>query len=119
MENKEIADFLHGKTDYTLELFDHLVAQYQQLPGVMLSPTKSMIAFMAKTKFAYIIRLGKNFIDVVFPFTQPYADNLCFYKIAQVPGDSKQYNHHFRMYFKEDLNEEVKMFMKLAYQNGC
>ena len=43
-----------------------------------------------------------------FPFKQPYPDNLCFQKIAQVPGEiAHQFNHHFRMLQKEDLNEEV------------
>jgi hypothetical protein len=61
--------------------------------------------------------LGKDFIDIVFPFEKPYPDNLCFRKIAQVPGQL-QFNHHFRMQRKEDINGEVKKFMKLAYQMG-
>jgi hypothetical protein len=55
---------------------------------------------------------------VVFAFEQCYSDNLCFQKIAQVPGDAKQFNHHFRMHRKEDVNEEVKRFMKLALTMG-
>ena len=63
------------------------------------------------------MQLGKNFIDVVFPFKQAYEDNLCFTKIKQVPG-TDDYNHHFRMYFKEDINAEVLKYMKLAYEKG-
>ena len=74
-----------------------------------------MIAFAAKTRIVYVIQLGKNFIDIVFPFNQPYNDNLCFRKIAQVPG-TQQYNHHLRIQAKEDINPEVKHFMKLSYQ---
>jgi hypothetical protein len=66
-------------------------------------------------RIAWITQLGKNFVHVVFPFKQAYEDNLCFQKIAQVPGDAKQFNHHFRMLLKEDINEEVLKFMKLAY----
>lgn len=69
-------------------------------------------------RIAWITHIGKNFIHVVFPFTQPYPNNLCFIKIAQVPGDNKQFNHHFRMLHKEDINEEVKHYMKLTYDNG-
>lgn len=76
-----------------------------------------MIALAAKTRLAYITRLGKDFMDVTFPFEQPYNDNLCFTKIAQVPG-SNQFNHHFRMMKVEDLNKEVKKFMKMAYKNN-
>jgi len=115
--DKELADFLNGKSDHTLSLFWHFTACYQKIGNVTIHPTKSMIAFAAKTRIAFVIQLGKNFIDVVFPFDKPYNDNLCFRKIAQVPG-SQQYNHHFRMLSKEDLNKEVKQFMKLAYEQG-
>jgi hypothetical protein len=61
--------------------------------------------------------LGKDFADVTFPFSKPYNDNLCFPKIVQVPGQ-QQFNHHFRMYSKEDVNKEVMSFMKLAYEES-
>jgi hypothetical protein len=77
-----------------------------------------MIAVAAKTRIAYVIQLGKTFVDVVFPFDKPYPDNLCFRKIAQVPGQ-QQFNHHLRIQEKADVNAEVKRFMKLAYEKGC
>jgi hypothetical protein len=79
--------------------------------------TKSMIGISNSHKrIAWITQLGKNFIHVVFSFKQEYPDNLCFQKIAQVPGQ-EQYNHHFRMLTTEDLNEEVLGFMQLAYND--
>jgi len=115
--DKTLADFLNGKSEHTLQLFNHLVSEYRQIGEVTLHPTKSMISFAARTRFAYIIQLGKNFIDVVFPFKQTYADNLCFNKIKPVPG-SNDFNHHFRMYFMEDINDEVRGYMRIAYDNG-
>jgi hypothetical protein len=115
--DKVLADFLSDKTPHTVSLFWHFVESYQKLGNVTVHPTKSMIAIASKTRIAYVIQLGKNFIDVVFPFDRPYVDNLCFRKIAQVPGQ-EQFNHHFRMMDKKDLNEEVKKFMKLAYTLG-
>ncbi|MDB5142580.1 MAG: hypothetical protein JWQ66_1293, partial [Mucilaginibacter sp.] len=47
---------------------------------------------------------------------QRYDDNLCFQKIQQVPGRNVIY-HHFRMLQLEDINEEVRKFMKLAFMN--
>ncbi len=84
---------------------------------VTIHPTKSIVALAAKTGVAYITRPGKNFIDMVFPFDKPYSDNLCFHKIAQVPG-SQQFNHHSRMCNAEDINNEVKQYMRLAYEGG-
>jgi Domain of unknown function (DUF5655) len=115
--DKTLDDFLKGKSDHTVELFWHFADSFQKFGTIGIHPTKSMIGFAAKTRMAYVIRLGKNFVDVVFPFDKAYSDNLCFHKIAQVPG-TQQYNHHLRMFNPDDLNTEVKEFMKLAYLKG-
>lgn len=116
---KSLTDFLNGKSELTLSLFRHFINEYQKIGKINVHPAKTMIGIATPRKrIAYITQLGKNFMHVVFPFEKPYADNLCFQKIAQVPGDDKQYNHHFRMLAKEDLNKEVISFMKLAYQEG-
>ncbi|MFM9839915.1 MAG: hypothetical protein ACKVOQ_16735 [Cyclobacteriaceae bacterium] len=123
---KTLDDFLNGKSSHTLTLFNHFVEEYKQIGKVTLHPAKTMIGIATSRKrIAYITQLGKDFIHVVFPFEKPYAENLCFQKIAQVPmpigrqaGDAKQFNHHFRMYAKDDVNKEVLKFMKLAYKLG-
>jgi hypothetical protein len=56
-------------------------------------------------------------VDVTFPFDRPYDDNLCFKKIAKVPGQ-QQYNHHLRILNEEDVNKEVRKFMKLALKEN-
>ena len=112
--DKTLADFLNGKSEHTIGLFYHLVNEFQQIGEVTIRPTKSMISFSTTRGFAYVIQLGKNFIDVVFPFKQPYDDNLCFNKIKPVPG-SDDFNHHLRLYFPEDINDEVRLYMKMAY----
>jgi len=118
-EEKMLDDFLRGKSEHTLVLFNHFVKEYQRIGKVTLHPAKTMIGIATSRKrIAYITQLGKNFIHVVFPFEQSYNDNLCFQKIAQVPGDEKQFNHHLRILSKGDINEEVKKFMKLAYASG-
>jgi len=109
--------FLLGKSRDTVSLFWHFAKSFQKLGPVSIHPTKSMIAFAATTRIAYVIQLGRNFVDIVFPLDKPYPDNLCFRKIAQVPG-SQQFNHHLRIHNKEDINAEVKHFMKLAFERG-
>ncbi|MBY0435669.1 MAG: hypothetical protein K2U26_16330 [Cyclobacteriaceae bacterium] len=123
---KTIDDFLLGKSIHTVSLFTHFIDKYRQIGKVTLHPAKTMIGIATPRKrIVYITQLGKDFIHVVFPFEKPYPDNTCFQKIAQVPmpvgrqaGDAKQFNHHFRMYAKEDVNKEVISFMKLAYTLG-
>jgi hypothetical protein len=114
-DTEDLSAFLTGKSEHTLMLFHHFVNEFQKAGDVTLHPAKTMIGIANPHKrIAWITALGKNFIHVVFPFKQPYPDNLCFQKIAQVPGDM-QFNHHFRMLQKEDVNDEVLEFMKLAY----
>ena len=117
--DKSLAGFLNGKSDHTIDLFHHFIGAYKRIGDVSIHPAKTMIGIATSRKrIAYVTQLGKNFIHVVFPFEESHSENLCFQKIAQVPGDAKQFNHHFRMYAKEDLNKEVLGFMKLAYSLG-
>jgi hypothetical protein len=115
--NKTIADFLSGKSQHTIELFDHFIDTYNAIGIIELHAAKTMIGISnGHKRIAWITQLGKNFIHVVFPFKEAYDDNLCFIKIAQVPGDTKQFNHHFRMLHTADINEEVIGYMKRAYE---
>jgi hypothetical protein len=115
--DKTIGDFLAGKSEFSLSLFDALIAQFNEIGPIQFYATKSMIVIAATVRFAYIINIGKNFVDLVLPFKIAYEDNLCFRKIALVPG-SDDYNHHLRLMFVEDLNEEVISYLKKAYDNG-
>ncbi|MBC7381864.1 MAG: hypothetical protein H7296_02590 [Bacteroidia bacterium] len=115
-ELKSLDDFLIGKSDQTIELFNYFVMRFQEIGNITLIPAKSMIGIATPyRRIAWVTQLGKNFIHVVFPFERPFEDNMCFLKIAKVPGDDKQYNHHFRMLYKADINEEIIKFMRLAY----
>jgi hypothetical protein len=112
-------DLLAGKSEVTLDLFNHFVSAFMKIGPVTVHPAKTMIGIATSRKrIAYVTQLGKNFIHVVFPFEKPYPENLCFQKIAQVPGDAKQFNHHLRIYAREDVNKEVIKFMKLAIKLG-
>lgn len=112
-----VGDFLIGKSEQTIYLFNHFIDSYQTIGDIKLQATKFMIALIADKRFAYVIQIGKDFIDIVLPFKKPFSDNLCFRKIVLVPG-STDYNHHLRLYHPEDINEEVLDYMQQAYANG-
>jgi len=114
--DKTVADFLKGKWPHTIEMFNHFVTQFQKAGDVTLLPAKTMIGIATpRRRVAYVTQLGKDFVHVVFIFKKAFPDNLCFQKVGQVPGQN-QFNHHFRMYSKDDVNAEVKKFMKLAVE---
>ncbi len=110
----QVAAFKAGKPAHSLALFDHFIALCQSMGGTTLYPTKTMIGIgNGDKRAAWITQIGKNFVHIVLPFPEAYNDNLCFQKIAQVPGQ-QQYNHHLRIYNTEDFNEEVRRFLRLA-----
>lgn len=114
----EIRFFIKGKPEYSLLLLNHFIQQFESIGTVKIEATKTMIGISNQHKrIAWVTQIGKKFIHVVFPFKKEYHNNLCFQKVVLVPGSLIQYNHHFRMLFKEDLNEEVLTFMKLAYKD--
>jgi hypothetical protein len=114
-----VDEFVVGKSPQSVELLHYFLDQFSKLGAVQAIPAKTMIGIATPRKrIAYVTQIGRNFVHVVFPFQQPYNDNLCFQKIAQVPGDAKQFNHHLRLFRKEDVNAEVRKFMKLAYTEG-
>jgi hypothetical protein len=115
--NKTVGEYLAGKTVVSLGIFVHLISKFEEIGPIQLQATKSMIVISADIKFAYIIAVGKNFVDLVLPFKKHFEDNLCFRKVALVPG-SNDYNHHLRIMHPEDINEEVFDYLKLAYANG-
>lgn len=93
----EIEDFLHGKSPETVALYHQLVIQFAKIGEVNAHAAKSMICFSATRNFAYVIQLGRNFLDLVLPFKDAYEENLCFRKIKAVSG-SDDFNHHLRIY---------------------
>jgi hypothetical protein len=111
----KLSEFLAGKTVHTLMLYNHFLNEFKKIGDITVEPTKTMIGISNSHKrIAWVTQLGKNFIHVVFPFKQPYEDNMCFQKVGQVPGQ-QQFNHHFRMLNIDDVNEEVFDFIRLAY----
>ena len=115
--DRTVQDFLDGKSAHTLALYDHFLEVYRGIGDFVLHPAKTRIALANKTRFCSINQLGRNFLHVVFQFDQPYNDNYCFIKVAQIP-ETHLFNHHCRVYAIEDVNEEVRMYMKMAFDRG-
>jgi len=114
---RTVEDFLTGKSTHSIELFHYFIQEYLKIGEFKLHPAKSRIAFAAKIRFGYIHRIGKEFLDIAFTFPKPYSDNLCFYRIGEVPG-GKYYQHYLRILNKDDINDEVRMYMKMALDIG-
>lgn len=115
--NQSISEFLSGKPDSVLLLFDVFMLKVQEIGPFQVHAGKSMLILKNKKTFAQVIYFGKQFIDIVFQFKQSYNDNFCFRKIVLVPGTT-DFNHHLRLMQPDDLNEEVIGYLKKAYHLG-
>lgn len=115
--NKSVGNFIAGKTETSLALFDKFTAKLQEIGPIKIHATKSMLVISSHLAFAYVITLGKAFVDVVLPFNEANTDNYCFRKIGQIPG-TNTFNHHLRLMYAADLNDEVCYYLRKAYANG-
>lgn len=114
---RTVEDFLEGKPHHIVELFHYFIEEYRKIAHFKLHPAKHRIAFAARIRFGYVHRIGREFIDIVLHFPEAHEDNLCFYKIAGIPGGDL-WNHYIRIQHKEDLNDEVKKYLRMAYDRG-
>lgn len=110
---RSLDDCFHRKLPVTRDIYNAIDNAFSQLTPCRAAATKTMIVFTNKMTFAYIPRIGKNSVDLVLPFSKPFRDNECFYKIAEVPG-STVYNHYCRIFDPADINEELRTYMKMA-----
>lgn len=114
---KSLEDFTRGKNPDMLALFDYFIEEYRKMGPFKLHPTRSRVGLAARVRFCHLHRIGLRFVDITFSFSEAFRDNLCFYRIGEVPG-GKQYQHYLRLERKEDVNEEVRKYMKMALERG-
>jgi hypothetical protein len=114
MHDPKLSEFLSRKSAHSVALFAEVVQAFEEIGATDFHAAKTMVCFKRRRNFAYVIQFGKGFIDLLLPFKEPFEDNLCFRKISALPGQG-QYNHHVRILAKEDLNEEVRYYMKKAF----
>ncbi|MGH2565735.1 MAG: DUF5655 domain-containing protein [Ginsengibacter sp.] len=114
--NYTIDDFLKGKTKKAIDLFNFFLLEYKKIGDFELHPVKTRIALFTKMRFCSVNKIGKDYVDIHFVLTKPYNNHLCFYRIENLAN--RFFVHHLKIYGKNDINDEVKMIMKLAYDTG-
>ena len=105
--------FLRDKSDKAIDIFNTFIKTYQKIGDLELHPVKTKIALETKTRFCSINKIGIDFLDGHLVFMETHTDNFCFYKIENL--SDKFYLHHFRLYNKSEINDELIKYMKLAY----
>ncbi|MBK9721275.1 MAG: hypothetical protein IPO78_06605 [Saprospiraceae bacterium] len=114
--NFTIDDFLNGKPQKMIDLFNYFISEYRKIGEFDIHPVKTRVALLTKMRFCSINKIGFDYINIHLVFTESYADNLCFYKIDNL--DNRFFIHHFKIRSKTDINNEVRKYMTSAYEIG-
>lgn len=111
-----VDEFLAGKPLNCVELFEEFLRVYREIGEFEIHPVKTRVALLTKMRFCSINKIGKDYIDIHLVLTKAYSEIFCFFKIDNL--EKRFFVHHTRIKEKEDISEELKYFMKLAYEVG-
>jgi hypothetical protein len=114
--NFTVEDFLAGKSSKSVELFDFFLSAYKKIGPFELHPVKTRVALLTKMRFCSINKIGPNYIDVHLVLTSLFENTLCFHKIDNLAN--RFFVHHFRIYDKNDITDELRKYMAIAYDVG-
>ena len=99
-----------------MALFNFFLSEYRKIGPFKLHPVKTRIALLTKMRFCSINKIRTDHIDIHLVLTGLYEDNTCFYKINNLAN--RFFVHHARIYDKNDINDELKKYMAMAYEVG-
>ncbi|MFI5204038.1 MAG: hypothetical protein ACHQF2_06030, partial [Flavobacteriales bacterium] len=60
--NYTVDDFLKGKTEKSIELFNHFIAEYKKVGPFDIHPVKTRVALLTKMRFCSINKIGADYI---------------------------------------------------------
>jgi hypothetical protein len=109
-----IVQYLDGKPPEIVALFDRLVEMAKACGSVIVSPTKSMVLFKARTTFAEI-KAKKDRLDIQLVFDKR-VKNSRFTKVSTPwPGCIV---HSLQVQESDELDDQVAGWLKLAYETN-
>ena len=111
-----VDDFLSGKPAKSIELFNFFLGEYHKIGPFELHPVKTRVALLTKMRFCSINKIGTDHIYIHLVLTSPFDNTLCFYKIDNLAN--RFFVHHARLYNGDDITDELKKYMIMAYQVG-
>jgi hypothetical protein len=111
-----VDDFLRGKTAKSVELFYFFLDEYKKIGPFELHPVKTRVALLTKMRFCSINKVAADHIDIHLVLTQLFEDTFCFYKVDNLAN--RFFVHHAHLYSEDDITDELKKYMAMAYEVG-
>lgn len=110
-----VEKFLAGKSEHAVSLYECLSALVHECGPVRIAPAKTRIGFQVRMIFAAVNKLSDHGLEAHVVLTQRLA-NPRFTRIETMTP--KCHVHHFRVESLSELDDEVKSWLREAYQVG-
>lgn len=110
-----VSKFLTGKSQQAISLFEHFSALVRECGPVQIAPAKTRIGFQVRMIFAAVNKLSDHGLDAHVVLTRR-LEGPRFNRIETM--SPKCFVHHFSVRSLSELDEEVKSWLREAYQVG-
>lgn len=109
------ADFLKGHSEQEIALYAALVKELKAIGPILLAPAKTRVGFQVRMIFAAANKLSQGALDAHIVLARR-LENPRFRKIETV--SPRNHVHHFRLTRVEDLDDELRSWLREAYRVG-
>src|SRR4029453_958658 len=110
-----VEKFLAGKTAKAIALYEGFSAIVDDCGPVKIAPAKTRIGFQVRMIFAAVNKLSDSGLEAHVVLTRRF-ESPRFRRIETM--SPKCYVHHFKIESLSELDEEVKNWLREAYQVG-
>lgn len=110
-----VEKFLAGKSPHAVSLYEQFSAIIHDCGPVLIAPAKTRIGFQVRMIFAAVNKLNDKGLQAHVVLSRR-LESPRFIKIDTM--SPKCYVHHFIIREPSDLNEEVRSWLREAYQVG-
>ena len=110
-----VGKYLAGKSKHALALFEAFSVLVHECGPVQMAPAKTRIGFQVRMIFAAVNKLSDHGLEAHVVLTRRLRSPR-FNRIEKMT--SKCYVHHFRVESLKELDDEVRSWLREAYQVG-
>ena len=107
--------FLAGKSPQAVSLFEHFSTLVHECGPVQIAPAKTRVGFQVRMIFAAVNKLSDRGLEAHVVLTRRLEDAR-FTRIESMTP--KCHVHHFRVQSVAELDDQVKDWLREAYQVG-
>jgi hypothetical protein len=110
-----VADFLKGKPERSVRLFQYFLREHEKIGPITLHPVKTRVAFRVDVRFSGVHRIGRDFIAGGF-WLMRRRRHRTIYRVEEL--GPRCFVHYFRLHKEEDIDAPFRRLMTLAYSVG-